>query len=274
MSRMNFRVLVLVAAVQMFLACVTIGQESNRREAMQSILDADGHIGFENGILLPSFAYRELTIDQIDSPFSVVDIAFGNSENPITNDDLRLLAHFPELKALGVSGPQLSDDGLVHFEKLTSLEKIGLYNTQITPSGLANHAHLRESLITLAYYEASVNDSTLSGIEKLEGVYCVQILFAPNFSDEGLRHLAQKRNLKILDVLRTPISGAGLIYLKELPELQELGLAGTDVDNDAVDKIVQLRHLTRLDIRWTEIDENGVARLKQHLPNCRIIRLR
>ena len=53
-----------------------------------------------------------------------------------TNDDLRLLSHFPHLRFVNLTETQISDEGLSHLAGLHSLDTLYLFDTAITDGGL------------------------------------------------------------------------------------------------------------------------------------------
>jgi len=265
------RLLIILLLVGLLSGCSPDPNDKIRRNALSEILDVGGRIGFAHGPSLGSHAQPELTVADIESPFTVLDIMLGDFENPVSNEDLRWLAAFPETKIIGIYGRAVNDDGLSHLQELLSLASLSLHDTNISPDGLSEYENLRD-LNTISFYESSINDSTLDGMEKLTGVQCVQIIQAPNFTDRGLQHLSSATQLRQVDIFRSPIVGSGLIHLKKLPDLHVLGLTSTKVGNAAIENIAQLKGLQTLNIRDTLIDDEGFKRLSELLPNCRIIR--
>ena len=54
--------------------------------------------------------------------------------------------------------------------------------------------------------------------------------------------------------------------------LTNLQLNGTQISDDGVKHLARLSRLQRLDLSNTQISDDGVKKLKQALPNCRIVR--
>jgi hypothetical protein len=71
---------------------------------------------------------------------------------PVTaNEDLKVLATFAHLRKLVVIGPELTDQCLVHLEKLRHVEEVTLIGTRISTEGtLALQRSLRESSVVVA----------------------------------------------------------------------------------------------------------------------------
>ncbi|MEX1231380.1 MAG: hypothetical protein WEB58_14130, partial [Planctomycetaceae bacterium] len=60
-----------------------------------------------------------------------------NFRNP-SDEDMKLLARFPALKTVDLSGTSITDAGLFHLKGLTSLQSLTLHNTNVTDAGLGN----------------------------------------------------------------------------------------------------------------------------------------
>jgi hypothetical protein len=83
------------------------------------------------------------------------------------------------------------------------------------------------------------------------GAFLGPALVANDFSnrtDEALEHIGRLRNLRILDLKSTQVSGAGLAHLKHLDKLRHLALP-------------------RMHVTQADVDE-----LRTALPNCSIVR--
>jgi hypothetical protein len=110
--------------------------------------------------------------------------------------------YFDEVLTVLLTNTRLTDAGLVHLLGLTSLQTLGLDNTQGTDVGLAR---LR-----------------LTGLQQL-------LLGGSQVTDAGLAHLQGLTGLQHLSLGGTQVTDAGLVYLQGLTSLQGLGLNHTQV---------------------------------------------
>jgi tetratricopeptide (TPR) repeat protein len=113
-------------------------------------------------------------------------------------------------------------------------------------------------------------------------------------SDRDLAQLRGMRSLRQLDVSSTAVSDGGLQYLTGLDQLQLLALSGTavsdagleqlqglklrflllgftSVSDASIETLAGMKQLEGLSLRGTRLTADGIARLKQALPNCRIV---
>ena len=82
----------------------------------------------------------------------------------ITDAGLVHLAGLTSLQGLGLSNTEITDAGLVHLSGLTNLQRLRLSNTEITDAGLVHLSGLT-SLQRLALSETQVTDA---GVAKLK----------------------------------------------------------------------------------------------------------
>jgi F-box/leucine-rich repeat protein 14 len=155
-----------------------------------------------------------------------------SGEGQLTDDLLEdLCRRAPALTALGLSGcRQVTDTGVRHLARLSSLRHLDLRDTGITDAGLQVLRHLPQ-LQTLSLW----NRVTEAGIEVLAHCHELQQLnlwAPPHVGDAAARALAGKRQLHHLGIALTD---AGLPLLHELPVFKswqggeaELGLLSHD----------------------------------------------
>src|SRR5690606_20881056 len=78
--------------------------------------------------------------------------------------------------------------------------------------------------------------------------------------DDALQHISECRNLRILDLRQTEVTGSGLRKLVRLRELHTLGLDGKTVTDEG---LLELSHLTTLEhlVLGQGADRKGLAQL-------------
>ena len=120
----------------------------------------------ENNLLEISKAYLEKPM-----PLSVSDLLpikeqltwLNLSDTKITDDDLKVIAQFPNLSRLRLENNEVTDAGILHLTVLSHLESLNLYNNRITDAGLI----LLEKLPALTRVYLWKTDVTEDGISKL-----------------------------------------------------------------------------------------------------------
>jgi hypothetical protein len=110
--------------------------------------------------------------------------------------------------SVSFDGKGVTDDALVHVQKLSDIEGLYLRKCKVTDKGLEK----------------------LAKLTKLKYLY----LNATAVSDVGLEHLENMRSLQALSLVRTQVTDEGLAHLKGLSALRTLEIKGTRVTDAGV----------------------------------------
>jgi serine/threonine protein kinase len=157
------------------------------------------------------------------------------SSQHLRDEDLSHVAALPQLEKLYLYDNQVTDAGLAHLSKLSSLQLLGLSGTRVTDAGLI---HLR-------------------GLTQLRILWLGQT----QVSDAGMAELARLTRLSRLRLSGTGIGDAGLHHLRNLPRLVELDLRDTQVGDRGLSHLAGLTHLQSLDLMNTSVRDAGMANL-------------
>jgi hypothetical protein len=154
-----------------------------------------------------------------------------SGEGQMTDDLLEDLSHRAQtLTGLGLSGcRQVSDAGVRHLARMTSLQHLDLTGTGISDAGLQVLRHLPE-LRSLSLAWNFVTDAGVGVLGHCDELEYVNLGASTQIGDAAVRALAGKRKLHHLAIALTD---AGLPLLDELPMFKswhggeaELGLVG------------------------------------------------
>ncbi len=130
----------------------------------------------------------------------VVEIMF-HCTSAVPDAVIGQLAAFPELRKLGLIGGQsLTDAGLGHVGKLTTLEALDLRNNDVTADGLKQLANLPK-LKTLFLWDVALtkeNAAALEGLPALETLKLRTVTVSP----EALASMKKLPRLKQIDGFR------------------------------------------------------------------------
>ena len=137
-------------------------------------------------------------------------------------------------------GTTASDEDLRHLASFPQLQRLSIRSPRISDTGMAQ----------------------LAGLERLE-----TLRLPGAITDKGLQHLGR---LRVLDLIFTAVTDAGLVHLEGLAHLEQLLLLGTNVPDAGLEHLVGLRNLRHLVLNETRVTDAGVADLQKSLPNCKI----
>ena len=172
----------------------------------------------------------------------VVSISFAGMQPK--DDDLAIIAEFPDIERLDFFKSSLDDAGLVHLKGLTNLKSLAMGSTKITDAGLV---HLRD-MTQLDYLG----------------------LRACNITDAGIVHLRKMTNLSGLFLAETKVTDAGLIHIQHLKSLDRLYLDTMNVSDAGLIYLKKMANLKYISVYETGITESGVRKLRAWFPKCKI----
>ena len=183
-----------------------------------------------------------------------------------------------QLKILNISGScDVTDIGLVHLNKLLTLEELDLSYCYITGNGLVHINNLvnlkalnvsgcRErmaqvleesigislcnnlQLTQLHLSGCGITDQTVSRITSFTLLKQLDISYNP-ITDEGLRHLTNLQHLYVLDVsANSKIRDLGIRFLVPLSSLKYLKLDYTGVSDSVIPYLFHFKELCDLDM--------------------------
>lgn len=127
----------------------------------------------------------------------------------------------------------------------------------------------RVSRVMLA--ESPVENRHLSLVGKFTHLQSLFLEHTP-VTNSSIMHLTGLFELRQLSLGNTRVDDRGIRSLEKLTKLQWLWLDQTDISDDSIDVLVGFQDLQYLNIRGTKISDNGVARIREALPECRILR--
>jgi internalin A len=204
------------------------------------------------------------------------------------------LKHFEKLRILDLSRTNITDLGLEGIENLINLEVLYLNGTRIGDEGikrLQRMDKLRELWLPEAFGDPGLKALTsMNRIEKLE-------LTRTKVTDSGLGYLVLFKDLEILSLGETSISGTGLRklgekiqlthlrnlnltstrilnvdlkYLSGFPRLEVLNLTDTLVTDQGLSNLTNLPRLREIWLSGTKTTKDGIRAFQMQMPNVKV----
>ncbi|MCA9185689.1 MAG: hypothetical protein R3E01_14340 [Pirellulaceae bacterium] len=218
------------------------------------------------------------------------DVYLGQSQ--ATGKGLAEVCRLPRLRYLSLRGLRLREDAFAALATATSVQMLGLDETNITDAQLEHCGHL-PNLNTLWLNSTAVSDEGLkhlAELPKLEKLYLTRLKLAgPGLealkdvvslrylslqevplSDSQASSLVHLKQLTTLGLDQTKISDEGLGFVAQLNNLETLWLDGTKVSDASCDEIAKLTKLKKLYLRQTKISTDGKRKIADAIKTCRI----
>jgi hypothetical protein len=223
-----------------------------------------------------------LTLRQVESLERDQITELNLRDAAIRDDDLRLLAEFPRLRALELNHVPIGDRGLGHLRNLVTLESLALTGTRTSDAGLEQLS----GMTRLKRLEINGTAITLGGVVRLfveqQGRSLLDALTAlrltrsnerqeivaidvagTSFGDQELRHLDAQIPLTELHLAGTQVTDAGLKYLTRQPQLEMLFLAKCAIGDDGLKELAGMRQLRVLNLYGTRLTSAGLKYLSE-----------
>jgi len=240
-------VLITVGAIACSWFACRMRAANRRKEAMEKIESDGGWLAFksaqkqsdEGGFFSLGSEANETQQPEVERHRdTVVGVDYtlrksgGMPENP-NPVDLSRLKHLRGIESIGLSGQDVSNEGLIHLSRLPRLQSLDLSWTAVGDEGLM---HLQD----------------VKSLEFLDLSYTA-------ITDAGLRHLRKLTRLRHLILNETAVTDIGLKHLSKLGRLEQIGLRGTQVDGSGLDALAP--SLLRLDMSCTPAKDSTVLSL-------------
>ena len=179
----------------------------------------------------------------------------------VTNETLALIAKLPDIEQVELvnldSEPGITDDGLVHFSKMQSLQAIVLHSNRISGVGLEHLTGLKRLTTLMAI--GWNTDASLEHVSKLKSLEDLSLIEVRRITEKGLAQIAKLRNLRSLCIGTGGWNGDDS-GIRDCMNVTESGLAN----------LYELKNLESLTLNTTRVTRIGRDKLQKALPNCQI----
>jgi hypothetical protein len=177
--------------------------------------------------------------------------------------DLAAVAGLKHLTWLEIGWGPVTDVGLVHLKRVTSLERLYLHDLDLTDVAMENLAGLA-NLEALSLKNTRISGKGLVhvvGLKKLQALN----LAGTQVDDAGLAHLAGLPKLETVCLEKTRVTGKGLAHLKKLARLRVLNLKECKVASDDLEQLLPARALKMLYLKGTQVTESRARDFKTRM---------
>lgn len=140
-----------------------------------------------------------------------------------------------QLRKLLISGTEITDGGIIHLSKISTLQRLNLGRTKVTNVGIKNLLPL-QNLIYLGLRGTRVTDDVIDSLK--------------NFP-----------NLQELDLRDCSVTWAAIARLKELPRLQIFSLGPIPLTPEQLRPLKEMKTLQNLRLDHCSLGEPGMSEL-------------
>jgi beta-lactamase regulating signal transducer with metallopeptidase domain len=180
---------------------------------------------------------------------SLKGITFPGGGRGVTNAGLRHLSKLTSLEEVYLAGERMGDAGLAHLRDLPRLKYLAVYGSGFTDKGLV-HVKDIPSLRILSFHESlpRITDAGLAHIADMPNLELLCLHGIKDITDDGIAHLTRMRSLRKLEIGSSQITDKGLAYLSQIKTLERIDLPQdqhgiTDTGLAYLGQLPNLRHL-------------------------------
>jgi hypothetical protein len=229
----------------------------NREESLEAIQSLHATIRLDDQGGIEEIWFQD--------PVALSDM--GYEMRNLTNDDLKWVTAFPELKRLSFAGCcQITDAGMHYLKPLSQLEELDACYTSITGDGLTVLAG-NDRLRYLNLVDIRLLDRDLVFLSQFKSLTRLSLSNA-TFTNDGLASLRALGSLEELYLGGLPVSDDGMVHVGNLESLLRLQIDDIPITNESVRYFSRLTGLRYLRLKNTNLSKDGVSSIRRALPEC------
>jgi internalin A len=178
----------------------------------------------------------------------------------LTQGGLNEIVKIKSLKGLHIAtSSQLTDNSLALLRQLPELEQLTLFEGRFTDQALATVASLPR--LNYLFLNGPFSNKAMSQLSKSASLKILRI-HTPDFGDEGMRSLAQIRQLERLDVhWMERVTDRGVSAFANHQSLKLLDVYMCNLSNASLKTLGSIASLEHLQLPWRGLTDDGLRQL-------------
>lgn len=197
------------------------------------------------------------------------------SGETFTPERIAKLEYLTDLEELNIIDTRLTEASCRGIAKLSKLTKLLIANVGITDAGLTHFGRLsslKEFEIWDVIEGADVTDRGMQFLAKLDNLEILVLRGCP-IGNDAMQYIAVLPNLRYLDLWSIPIDDTGLKQVGKIKSLTWFQLVTTNARGEAPQALDQLINLKTAGFAESPIGDQALLQLKR-LPSLKVIRYR
>ena len=168
-----------------------------------------------------------------------------------------------EVKKLSLLSTNINDDTLALVTEFENLERLTLWDTKITESGIQHLGKLKK----LNQLELSDNQVTDKIVHTLAENGQLHVLSQAATTDR-IKRPSSPSQVTQLSFWFAPFTDAGLKHFRQFKNLTNIDLGRMKITDAAIQDLSEFKKLKFATLRETSITKEGFAKLRKALPDC------
>ena len=149
----------------------------------------------------------------------------------LKDESMRLLQYLPKLEWLEIGNGMITQDGMKHLGKCTTLKRLYVHDINLKGQELTWISNLKQ-LEALSLQRTKIDGEFLKHLDTVDSLKVLNLSDNP-ITNEDMAQIARFKNLEVLALADTLITGHGVGELEGMARLNELNLQNCGIqDND------------------------------------------
>lgn len=135
---------------------------------------------------------------------------------------MRLLPHLPKLEWLEIGNGMITQDGMRHLGRCTSLKRLYVHDISLKGQELAWISNLKQ-LEALSLQRTQIDGKFLKHLDTVDSLKVLNLSENP-ITNKDMAQIARFKNLEVLALADTLVTGPGIEELQGMARLNELNI--------------------------------------------------
>lgn len=254
-------------------AYLMFSRESSRQQGAIELLASNGAALTLNADVKPKFGELlgfKYPFDRVDSIIGMGRSDWGMISRWECDDgDLDGLREFKNLRELRITGSGITNAGLRTIGSLVQIRELEVCGTSVTDAGISALGPLAD-LEHLDLSGNRIGDEAMNVVSGLSTISSLE-LTETEVTELGIAKLVDLSKLRRLIIGDLAIRDGAFRRFGELDKLEYIFLNGAMVTDATMDDLMKVKSLKSLNIHRCDISSSAVFRLKNALPECKVV---
>lgn len=258
--RLNYKRSTLTAVIAMFLSCIAVLKGSNA----DPVLNARSE----------DSAQATTRLSELGVPFEKDpkgDVRWIESKKGELKDtSMDLLPKLPKLEWLEIGNGMITQDGMKHLGRCTSLKRLYVHDINLKGQELAWISNLKQ-LEALSLQRTQIDGEFLKHLETVDSLKVLNLSENP-ITNEDMAQIARFKNLEVLALEDTLITGPGIGELQGMARLNELNIRNCKIQDYDLSYFLSMPNLRIVYAEGCYLSDWAVGSMIARLPSLAIFR--
>ncbi|MFL5329248.1 MAG: hypothetical protein ACJ8C4_10070 [Gemmataceae bacterium] len=188
----------------------------------------------------------------------VIDLSKNRN---LTDDDLRVLCEFPQIRALWISSDRITDGGIKRLSILKQFGHLELTSNSISDSAFSEFPKSQFDMLSIA--SNSVNTAMCKTLAKFDQLASLSLI-SDSIRDDDVALFIECKELQGVSLRGNKLTDECTKHILKMDNLTGVTLGGENISDKTVDRLRACKNLTHLGIDRTKLTRASVRSLADY----------